>query len=146
MNNSSEIKWFIAQVKPNSYAIASRNLERQGFKIFLPTIDITKRNLNKFSVKNVYLFPGYIFVAFNPLIIFWAKINSTYGISKILVFNGKPAEVPSELILNLKHRCDFNDKLLLNDKIQIGDKIKISNGPFANFIAEVENIRGKQKN
>ena len=57
-----------------------------------------------------------------------------------MVFNGKPAEVPSELILNLKHRCDFNDKLLLNDKIQIGDKIKISNGPFANFIAEVENI------
>ena len=36
INYSSEKKWFIAQIKPNSYNSAIQNLERQGFEIFLP--------------------------------------------------------------------------------------------------------------
>ena len=99
MNQSLNKKWFIAQIKPNSSHYATQNLERQGFQTFLPKMEITNRKGNKFVVKNVYVFPGYIFVYFNPHIISWTKINSTYGVSKILTFNKKPAVISSDLIL-----------------------------------------------
>ena len=80
-------KWFIAQIKQNSYDLATQNLERQGFETFLPKMEITQIQKDQFIVKNVYVFPGYIFVCFDPHIISWTKINSTYGVLKILDFN-----------------------------------------------------------
>ena len=43
MNKSLDKRWYIAQIKPNSYNSAIRNLERQGFETFLPKMDITQR-------------------------------------------------------------------------------------------------------
>ena len=91
-------KWFVAQIKPNSYELANRNLIRQGFETFTAKMNITIRKNNKFLVQDTNLFPGYIFVSFDPNLVKWTKINSTYGISKIISFNRKPAEIDIDLI------------------------------------------------
>ena len=140
MRQSLDKKWFIAQIKPNSYKSAIQNLERQGFETFLPKMEITQRQKNKFIVKNVYVFPGYMFVCFDPRIITWTKINSTYGVSKILAFNNKPSEISSDLILELKTRYEINSNLTKKDKLQKGDSIKFYAGPFADLIAKVESV------
>ena len=108
MNQSLDKKWCIAQIKPNSYRSAIQNLEQQGFQTFLPKMEITQRKENKFIVKYAYVFPGYMFVCFDPHSITWTKINSTYGVSKILTFNKKPSEISSDLILGLKNRYEIN--------------------------------------
>jgi transcriptional antiterminator RfaH len=140
MNQSLNKKWFIAQIKPNSYEAAFQNLERQGFEIFVPKMEITQRQKNKFIIKNVYVFPGYMFVYFDPGIIRWTKINSTYGVSKILAFNNKPSEISSDLILELKRRYEINNNRTQKEKLQKGDSIKFYVGPFADLIAKVESI------
>jgi len=145
MNQSLEKKWFIAQIKPNSYRSAIQNLERQGFETFLPKMGITQRKENKFLVKNVYIFPGYMFVCFDPHIITWTKINSTYGVSKILTFSNKPAEISSDLILELKNRYEINSKLTQKEKLQKGDSIKFYTGPFTDLIAKVESVDEKNR-
>ena len=145
MNKSLNKKWFIAQIKPNSYNSAIQNLERQGFEIFLPKMEITQRQENKFIVKNVYVFPGYVFVCFDPLIITWTKINSTYGVKKILTFSNKPAEISSDLILELKNRYEINSKLTQKQKLQKDDSIKFYTGPFADLIAKVESVDEKNR-
>lgn len=133
-------KWFIAQIKPNSYEMAVQNLERQGFETFVPKMEKTQRQNNKFIIKNVYVFPGYMFVCFNPRIINWTKINSTYGVSKILAFNNKPSEISSDLILELKNRYEINFNRYQNEKLKKGDNIKFYIGPFTDLIAKVESI------
>ena len=143
MNQSLEKKWFIAQIKPNSYRSAIQNLERQGFETFLPKMGITQRKENKFLVKNVYIFPGYMFVCFDPHIIAWTKINSTYGVSKILTFSNKPAEISSDLILELKNRYEINSNTTQKEKLQKGNSIKFYKGPFADMIAKVESVDEK---
>ena len=145
MNQSLYKKWFIVQIKPNSYHTAIQNLERQGFETFLPKMEITQRQKNKFIVKNVYVFPGYMFVCFDPHIITWTKINSTYGVSKILTFNKKPSEVSSDLILEIKIRYEINSNLTQKEKLQKGDSIKFSSGPFTDLIAKVESVEGKNR-
>ena len=140
MNKSLDKKWFIVQIKPNSYHSATQNLERQGFKTFLPKMEITQRQENKFLVKNVYVFPGYMFVGFDPHIISWTKINSTYGVSKILAFNKKPSEISSDLILELKTRYEINSNSMQRKELQKGDAIKLNKGPFAELIAKFESL------
>ena len=140
MNQSLDKKWYIAQIKPNSYQIAIQNLERQGFKTFLPKMEITQREKNKFLVKNVFVFPGYMFVCFDMHSINWTKINSTYGVSKILTFNKKPSEISSDFILALKNRYEINDNPTRKETLKQGDSIKFFAGPFAELIAKVESV------
>ena len=145
MNQSLDKKWFIAQIKPNSYHSAIQNLERQGFETFLPKMEITQRQKNKFLVKNVYVFPGYMFVYFDPHIITWTKINSTYGVSKILAFNKKPSEISSDLILELKIRYEISSNPTQKEKLQKGDSIKFYTGPFTDLIAKIESVDEKNR-
>ena len=116
-------KWYIAKIKSNSYHIATQNLERQGFETFLPKIEITKQD-NKFLIKNVFVFPGYMFVCCAPHIITWTKINSTYGVSKILL-----------LIINLQKYPDLIQILKLDMKLTvIQSKGYVKQGDNINFI------------
>ena len=140
MTYNEDIKWFVVQIKPNSYNLASRNLERQGFETFIPKMSITNRKNNKFVAKDVCVFPGYIFVSFDTKLVGWTRINSTYGVSRIISFNKKPAEISYNLILELKKRYYYNQFLPENVKLQNGDRIKMYNGPFADFFAKVESL------
>ena len=140
MNQSLDRKWFIAKIKPNSYNLASQNLERQGFETFLPKMEITQRLKNKFILKRVYVFPGYIFLCFDPQIISWTKVNSTYGVSKILAFNKKPSEISSDLILELKFRYEINNQSKQKENLEKGDSIKFYAGPFVDLIAKIESV------
>ena len=145
MNQNLDKKWFVVQIKPNSYHTAIQNLERQGFETFLPKMETTQRKKNEFIVKNVYVFPGYMFVCFDPRIITWVKINSTYGVSKLLAFNKKPSEISSDLILELKNRYEIYSNPTQKEKLQKGDSIKFYMGPFADLIAKIESVDDKNR-
>ena len=140
MNQNFIKKWLIAQIKPNSYDLAARNLERQGFETFLPKMKITIKKEKKIINKDVFVFPGYMFVGLNPQNFNWAKINSTYGVSKVLVFNKKPSEISYDLIEALKNKYDVNVGTLQNESLEKGDTIKFNSGPFVDLIAKIESL------
>ena len=140
MKQNLNKKWFIAQIKPNAYKSAIQNLERQGFDTFLPKIKITQRQKQKFIIKSAYIFPGYVFVGFDPSINTWTRINSTYGVSKILAFNKKPSEISIDLILELKNRYEINSNLMSKENLRKGDCIKFFSGPFTDLIGKIESI------
>ena len=98
--------WFLAQLKPNSAAIAERNLKRQGFRTFLPLQEQTRQRYGRFVTVLQPLFPGYIFVAFDPSKGGWRAINATLGNTRLVSFGKDPAPVPLDLISQLMLRCD----------------------------------------
>ena len=138
-------KWLVAQIKPKSHDLAFRNLERQGFETFMPKIRVTTKKENKFIYKEVFVFLGYAFVGVDRQNSYWTKINSTYGVSKLLTFNNKPCEIPFDLIVTLKNR--FRNKVdpIINENLKKGDIIKFNNGPFADLIANIESVDAKKR-
>lgn len=132
--------WFLAQLKPNCASIAVKNLTRQGFKSFLPQEQVGKRRGEKFVTVRQPLFPGYLFVAFDKTSGHWRKVNSTFGITRLVSFSNEPAQVPLELISQLMLRCDQSGKLLPPKLVKPGDQVTITQGPFADFLGEVETI------
>ena len=103
-------------------------------------LDVTQRCSTRFVQQTRPLFPGYMFVSFDPEIIKWTKINSTYGVSKILTLSNNPAEISSDLVLELKNRYEININPKQNEKLQKGDAIKFYTGPFCDLIAKVESM------
>lgn len=138
-------KWLVAQIKPNSYDLAFRNLKRQGFEVFIPKMNITIRKEKKFINKDSYLFPGYLFVGVDKQSFNWTKIQSTYGVSKLLVFNNKPSEISHDIIMALKNRYEANIDLSLKENLKKGDIIKFNSGPFSDLIAKIEGVSDKNR-
>jgi transcriptional antiterminator RfaH len=145
MNQIFNKKWLVAQIKPKSHDLAIRNLERQGFETFMPKIKVSTKKENKFINKEVFVFPGYVFIGIDLQNSCWAKINSTYGVSKLLTFNNKPSEVPLDLIVELKKRFEENINPIINENIKRGDTIKFNNGPFVDLVANIESVDGKKR-
>ena len=138
-------EWFILQFKPNSHHLAAKNLNRQGFETFLPLHETTSRKLSRFINTSKPLFPGYMFIKFDKTKSEWHKINSTYGVSRLITTNSILKSIPAIFVDHLMKRYDLSGKLLPIQKLKKGDQVTVLKGPFANFIATVEKYEADQR-
>jgi transcriptional antiterminator RfaH len=140
------LAWYLAQVRPNQCHIAEKNLARQGFPVFCPTQEETRRRGGRFVSEIRPLFPGYLFVSFNPASSAWRTINSTYGVSRVVTFGERgPAPVPRDLVAALMARCDEAGHLWPSQELKSGDKARVLSGPFAQFVATVESLAPQRR-
>ena len=139
------LNWYLVQLKPNGHRLAKANLERQGFKTFLPLQNVTKRSAHKFVDRNVPLFPGYMFVELDAAQNAWRKVNSTLGVARIVSLGGTPTPVPSAIVNEFISRCDDDGVLRPTHGLEVGQDVQVLRGPFANFVAKVEEISPDQR-
>ena len=141
-----QVSWYLVQVKPNSYKIAERNLKRQGFSVFSPTYEETRKRSGRFTTVVRPLFSGYLFVSFPHKSAPWRAINSTYGVSQLVTLGqGAPRPVPVDLISSLMLRCNHDGRLKPLTTLQSGDAVRLTSGPFVDFTAKVEKISANQR-
>jgi transcriptional antiterminator RfaH len=138
-------EWFILQFKSNSHHLAEKNLNRQGFETFLPLHDTTSRKLSRFINTSKPLFPGYMFIKFDRTESEWHKINSTYGVSRLITFNSILKSIPTIFVDHLMKQYDLSGKFIPVKKLKKGDTVTVLKGPFANFIATVEKYEADQR-
>ena len=131
------LRWFLVQLKPNCLAIATRNLERQGFRSFVPMTGETRRVGAKTQSRQRPLFPGYAFVALDGARGPWRAINSTQGVNRLVAFGGQPQPVPRGLVEQIALRCDDGGVMQPSPDLAPGDKVQVVQGPFADVIADV---------
>jgi len=128
-------------LKPNGLSVALRNLQRQDIKAFVPTREITRRARDSLRTRQSPLFPGYVFVQFDPGLPGWHRINATRGITRLLVENRHtPRPLPPAFMHGLLARCDANGRLITPEDIRAGDPVRVTAGPFADFISRVEHV------
>jgi transcriptional antiterminator RfaH len=145
MTQNAEADWYVAQLKPNGFARAVANLARQGFATFMPMQNRTIRHARQ--LKNVMrpVFPGYLFVQFGADRADWRKINSTFGVSRLVSFSeSQPTPVPSALMAGLLARCDAQNILQAPADLKAGEKVRLLSGAFADFVGEVETLIGDE--
>ena len=86
-----------------------------------------------------------MFIRFDSAGSEWHKINNTYGVSRLITFHSSLKSIPSSFVENLMKRYDSSGKLIPIVKMKKGDKVEILKGPFANFIATVEEYETEQR-
>lgn len=145
MTGVGHAKWYAAQIKPNGFERAVANLANQDFETFMPMQRRTIRHARQLRDVLRPVFPGYLFVKFGVDRADWRKINSTFGVTKLVSFvQSEPAAVPDELIAGLKMRCDSKNVLQPLDDLKSGEKVRLQAGPFADFIGEVDTLIGDE--
>ena len=124
--------WTLVYTKAKQEIRAKKHLENQDFQVFLPIISIEQGSNKSRSEKLEVMFPRYIFVKLNQEDD-WSCIRSTMGVSKIIFFGQRVAQVPYQLITYLQSKSDqagvFKQKKIERD-FQKGEKIIIKKGAF----------------
>ena len=137
--------WFLAQLKPGGLATARTNLGRQGYPTFMPQREATTRRANRLRTKTAPLFPGYLFVQVDPKSPGWRRINSSYGVARLVCLGTAPTPVPAPLITTLRAACDGETWCPGATGFRAGQCAKILSGPFAEQLATIESVSDQQR-
>lgn len=133
-------RWYAVHCQPHRENTAAAHLENQGFAVFLPRREKLIRHARKSGKVRRPFFPGYLFVNLDVGHQRWRSINSTVGVIRLVMQNEKPAAAPIGVIEALKIACGAGDILHINPDLSIGQKVRVVDGPFADFVGELDQL------
>ena len=89
--------WLVASYKTNKVKSVEKNLDNQNFEYYLPKITIKKSNS---ILKEVILFPGYIFVKTSDKN--YSALKYTIGIKNIIKFGNNISHISDDEIKSMQ--------------------------------------------
>jgi transcriptional antiterminator RfaH len=120
------MQWYVIHTKPRQEQRALENLERQGYRAWLPTIEMEKLRRGKLVRVVEPMFSRYLFIQLDKTQSNWSPIRSTLGVNKLVSFGNVPAVVPDALIDVLRQTDGVQRELLLKE----GDAVQFVSGPL----------------
>ena len=144
---TSQSSWFAVFTKPRQEQIAKENLERQGFRCFLPMAINPYQRRSKQSPRTEPLFPRYLFINAIPDQQSLGSVRSTIGVSNLVRFGLEFIRVPDCIINDIEKRCNPETGLveLKPLLVSVGDKVKVFDGPFAGIEGIFRERKGKDR-
>ena len=126
-------RWYAVCCKPRQETVAEENLQRQGFKVYLPRIRIRHRRRGQWLEVVEALFPRYVFIRIDPRQRSTAPVRSTRGVVGLVRFGGQPAVVPDAVMEALRQREDAASGMHEDKRVHFsaGEQIKIVDGALA---------------
>jgi transcriptional antiterminator RfaH len=133
-------RWFAVHTLPCDEARAQRNLEKQQFRTFMPKRLKTNRHARKMRTLEAPFFPRYLFVILDLQRDQWLKINSTFGVARLVMRGDEPHPVPGGIVEALIASSDQAGFLDLAEKLKVGGVVRLLAGPFADQLAILEQL------
>jgi transcriptional antiterminator RfaH len=132
--------WYLVFTKPRQEQVALENLERQGYRCYLPKWQVEKKKRGRRTVEwasaNEPLFPRYLFIELDtgPSGLSWGPIRSTTGVTSLVRFGLQPARAPTGLIDTLR-ALEAQHAQSAARPLEPGDLVSLREGPFAGLQA-----------
>ncbi len=130
--------WFLVHVKPRAEKVSAVYLDQLGLEAFCPQLKQEKiiRRVRREVV--VPLFPGYVFVKFDPMFHYRAVQYAT-GVRRVVTFGDTFARVDSSIIEAMRARITQGCVHVSNcSSFQPGQKVRIHDGPLKGLEAVFE--------
>jgi transcriptional antiterminator RfaH len=126
--------WYLVHTKPRQELVALANLERQGYECYLPQVPAERIRRRKSQVVIEPMFPRYLFVRLDTSHQgkSWAPVRSTLGVSRLVSFGTRPAQVNDDLVSLLMQREAATPA---EPMFQPGEAVVVTGGPFAGIEA-----------
>jgi transcriptional antiterminator RfaH len=144
---STALRWFLVLTKPASEQLAKINLSRQGYNIYYPRIQKTKRYRDRWVDRIVALFPRYLFVQLDMTSQSLAPVRSTVGVANVVRFGGEAATVPDDVVNALIGRADPESGLhrLFDRPLKHGAPVSIVAGALEGLEGIFERDAGDER-
>ena len=134
--------WFAVYTRARAETMAEAHLRRQDYEVYVPRHVKRRRHARRTDFVLAPLFPRYLFVAIDRLHQRWRPILSTAGVCDMVRQGEWPAEVPAELVEELRLRerhGTFNHSAEVRGLKQ-GDPIRVAAGPFAELAGRFQSL------
>ena len=138
-------RWYVAATKSGKERLAQQNLEYQGFRTFAPRFRKQWRHARRTELRLAPLFPGYIFVSFDPENAPWRSINGTMGVLRLLGSEVQPQPAPQSFVSALQARCKGEIVNSLIEQFEPGAPVRILTGPFADRVGTIEKLETQSR-
>jgi len=138
-----EVHWYVVKTRSNCEKKVAAELNRLGFKCYLPLLTELKQWSDRKKKVQTPLIKSTLFVFTSPDL-----LNTLYnipGVNGILKFLGQPAKVNQFEIDALIDLVATNDRtrILSENEVILGESYKIIKGVFQGIQAQVVYLHGK---
>jgi transcription antitermination factor NusG len=148
-----QLRWYILRVEPQKEFAAEQIIDKRGALSFVPVeekfprLKRGSRARDKHAEPKRYpIFRGYVFAGFNGVVPLY-QLARLYVIKGVVGFEGKPYQVPQDMIDKLKaqsgkhlpRRSSPNP----HKSFDVGETVEITGGPFEGWSLPIVGISGK---
>jgi len=138
--------WYLILTKPRRERAALDNLERQGFRTYLPRVRSRRRTPHGTTRTVAPMFPRYLFVRLDDRRDDWGPIRSTIGVTGLVRFGGVPARVPDALKSALQSRDNVAGIQELPTRVLApGERVRILDRALAGIEAIYQAAAGDER-
>ncbi len=150
---AEEKQWYVVhtysghenKVKANlEKRIETTGMEDKIFRILVPTEEKVERKKGKEKIINKKVFPGYVLVEMSLSDDSWYVVRNTPGVTGFVSSGTKPLPLQPEEVNHILRGMGLEDKKMETD-LNIGDKIRVIDGPFEEFVGEVQELHPQQR-
>jgi len=140
------LDWYLVHTRPRQEEVAREHLERQGYGVYLPRLQLPRRRRGRWHDVVEPLFPRYLFAGARRDEQSLHPIRSTRGVSALVRGGDSYTPVPVGLLDELRSREDAAGLHQLRpDDLQPGDRVQILAGPFAGLEAVFHSRQGADR-
>lgn len=143
----AEPNWFAVYTKPRQEKIALENLERQGFRCFLPMAVNPYQRRTERIPRIEPLFPRYLFLNAIADQQSLSPVRSSRGVCSLVRFGMQLATLPERVIGIIQRRRDPHTGYVQLDPVlvRVGDRVRIFDGPLAGIEGIFQERRGMNR-
>ena len=132
-------RWRLVRTHARREAFAAEQLQRQGFRVFLPRQLKTVRHARRITVALAAYFPSYLFVELDLAEDRWRSVGGTLGVAHLVSQGERPAAVPRGVVETLLEAADERG-VLTGPPLKAGQTVRITAGAFADQLAVIERL------
>jgi transcriptional antiterminator RfaH len=126
--------WYLVYSKLRQEALACANLERQGYRTYLPVIRKASLGARGATVRVAPMFPRYLFILLNRFTQDWGPIRSTVGVVSLVRFGPEPSVVPNQVLLAIRGMEGADGIIDIPRHLYgKGERVRIVEGRFAGY-------------
>jgi transcription antitermination factor NusG len=133
ISSQDSVRWLVVQVRPRSEIACASLLARKGYETFVPLRFESDRPL----------FSGYVFA--RPTGDTAARVVTTPGVIRLVVFDGRPAEIECAEIESIRSIVRSGAPYRAGTVFEAGDRVRILDGALAGVEGVVYSIKSRRK-
>lgn len=137
--------WYVVRSQPTAEIKAAQHLDRQGYRVYLPRWRKRRSHARRVDWVTAPLFPRYLFVGFDVALTPWRAIQSTIGVSQLILKGGMPAPVPDGIVDEIRGRETADGLVEVTHGYRRGDSLLIGEGPFLDRIGVFDGMTDSER-
>lgn len=146
----NEAKWYVVHTYSGYENKVKATLEKMiinrgtvdgVFDVAVPTEEYIDKKDGQSKLKERKMFPSYVLVKMIINEKSWYLVRNTRGVTGFVGPQSKPIPLTEEELANLGVR---GQTVRIESNYEIGDSVKIIDGPFADFVGNVDSINDEK--